>query len=236
MLRRLCSALLPLTVLAAALPRTVTAQSHGYSWSFAGTDGGVRVAQSSVTRHKFDAIKASVIARSPVARLFTILQDFEQYTAWYYRVADVRVLRRPETALRLTVNRDGRISHAPGAPWVLYFRQRTPPLEDRWTVLQCELRAGPGGSLRIAFRSAPGYPYRAPQDATRMSLRGYWQLRPLGDARTEVTFMVDVDPNTSAPAFLVDPQIRDAVVETLRALQRRARAPTRGAVTPRNTR
>jgi ribosome-associated toxin RatA of RatAB toxin-antitoxin module len=55
-----------------------------------------------------------------------------------------------------------------------------------------------------------------------MDLRGYWQLRPLDATRTEVTFMLDVDPKTSVPAFLVDPQLQDVAVETLRGLERQA--------------
>lgn len=85
--------------------------------------------------------------------------------------------------------------------------------------MQCVFRAEPRGSLLIEFHSL-ARSYAGPDDAVRMDLRGYWELRPVGPTRTEVTFMIDVDPNTLAPALLVDPELRDVVVITLQNLRK----------------
>lgn len=53
-----------------------------------------------------------------------------------------------------------------------------------------------------------------------MQLRGFWQLTPLDRVRTAVTFVLDVDPHTGAPAFLVDPVLHETAVETVRGWQR----------------
>jgi hypothetical protein len=179
-----------------------------------------------VPRHSFEAVKGTSVLNVPSRQLLSILQAFEGYTQWYYRAAEVHVLSAPKNVPEVSIAPDGSLTHVPsGGPWLLSFRQRTPPLDDRWTVLHCAFRAGPQGSLLVEFRSVK-HEKTAPEGTVPMDLRGYWQLKPLSATRTEVTFMLDVDPQTSVPAFLVDPQLRDVVVETLRGLLRRASALT----------
>ena len=53
-----------------------------------------------------------------------------------------------------------------------------------------------------------------------MEVRGYWLVRPKGKTHTEVTFMVDADPNTIVPAFFVDPELHNVVTQTLLNLRK----------------
>lgn len=212
-------------VMAALPPAPVIADDFSYSWQDGDSEAGVRLYTSEVQRHGYDVVKGTAAVPFPARHLLDILQAFERYTQWYYRAADVRVLSAPEKVPEVSVAADGAFTDIPsGGPWLLYFRQRTPPLADRWTILRCGFRRGPGGSLRVDFHTQRARGFRAPKDAVHMQLHGYWQLKPLGTARTLVTFMIDADPDTSVPAFLVDPELRAIVVETLGGLQRQALA------------
>jgi len=207
---------------------SVTANDASYSWRTDGTEEGVRVAISEVERHNYDVIKGTVTLPFAVRPLLDVLQAFERYTRWYYNAAEVRVLSAPRTVPEIAVDADGALSHVPASgPWILLFRQHTPPLSDRWTILRCHFDKGPGGSVRATFHSQPphiGAGHKPAGDAVYMQLHGYWELRPLGPARTLVTFVIDADPDTSVPTFLVDPELRAIVVKTLAGLKRQALA------------
>jgi ribosome-associated toxin RatA of RatAB toxin-antitoxin module len=201
--------------------RALSGSAERYHWEHDETQAGVSVYTSAVPDHAYDAIKATTTFALPVQALFGVLRDFERYPRWYHRCAQVRVLREPAATASLPVREDGQLGEfARTGPWLLFFQQHTPPLDDRWAVLRCEYRPGPDHSLWVEFHALEQYAFDAPESAVRMSLRGYWQLQPLAPARTRVTFMLDVDPRTSAPAFLVDPVLRETVVQTLRDLQR----------------
>lgn len=155
--------------------------------------------------------------------LYMTLYDFERYPSWYFDCADVRVLEAPATHPPIPALADGRFgSIAPGGPWTLFFRQRTPPLDDRWAILRCTYRAGTGGTLLVEFKSVEPHPYPAPKGLVRMQLNGSWILRLMDARHTEVTFQLTVDPRTSAPAFIVNRRLRETVFETLRGLRNAA--------------
>lgn len=198
------------------------AQTSAYAWRPRDTDAQdkIRLSTSASPGHRFDAVRASVVLAAPASQLLSVLQAFEHYTLWYYHAAKVRVLRRPERLPAVTVGTDGQLGNVPDVgPWLLHFQQSVPAIADRWALLRCAIRAGKAGSILVEFRSVePAYDV---PDAVRMKMHGYWQLKPLTATHTEVTFMIDVDPNTLAPAFLVDPELRDVVVQTLRGLQKR---------------
>jgi hypothetical protein len=192
-----------------------------YRWEADDDAHGLHVFTSEVTEHGYDAVKVMGTLPLALAPLLAALQDFPAYPRWYHHAAAVRELSHPSTPPSLQVLPDGRIGALQSSgPWLLLFVQHTPPLTDRWAILQCVMRPGPQGSVRFEFHSQPTHPELAPRDAVRMQLRGFWQLTPLDRARTAVTFVLDVDPNTGAPAFLVDPVVRETAVETLRGLQR----------------
>ena len=194
-----------------------------YHWQHDETEAGIAVYTSAVPDHSFDAVKATATFALPLQALLDVLRDFEHYPRWYERCARVRVLREPAVMTPLPIREDGQLGElARTGPWLLFFQQHTPPLDDRWAVLRSEYRPGPDNSLWIEFHSLEQYAFRAPESTVRMTLRGYWQLQPLAPERTRVTFMLDVDPRTSAPDFMVDPVLRATVLQTLRDLQREA--------------
>jgi len=192
-----------------------------YHWENDAVEGGMRVFTSEVKDHGYDAVKVVSTLPLAVQPLLDALQNFSDYPRWYHNAAAVSELSRPSTPPEVHVLPDGKLQPVRNnGAWLLLFVQHTPPLSDRWAVLRCAMLPGPQGSVRFEFQSQPTRPELAPKGAERMQLRGFWQLTPLDRARTTVAFVLDVDPNTSAPAFLVDPIVRETAVKTLRGLQR----------------
>ena len=206
-----------------------------YRWEADDEAHGLRVFTSEVAEHGYDAMKITATLPVPVLPLLEALQDFSAYPSWYHHAAAVSELSRPPSPPAVRVQSDGRLEQVgPAGPWLLLFVQHTPPIADRWAVLRCFMRPGPQGSVRFAFHSEASHPELAPQGAVRMRLHGFWQLTPVDRAHTAVTFVLDVDPNTGTPAFLVDPVLRETAIETVRGLQRvgaeRARRPAAARV------
>jgi|GEM_PF-4404241 len=199
---------------------TAVADGSRYAWTAAETRDHIQVFTSEVASHSYDAVRAKAVITAPAARVIAMLQQFERYSSWYHRVSEVRIVRQPKAMPEIGIGSDGSLLHVPDTgPWILFLRQHTPPLDDRWALLRCGLRAGPRGTLLIEFNSLQRA-FAEPKDAVRMDLRGYWELRSIGPSHTEVTFMLDVDPNTVVPALFVDAELRDVVVITLQNLRK----------------
>ena len=209
-----------LSLLVVSTQPIARAEGSTYSWTLLDTHNGVQLFTSHAAQHSYDAVRGTSVIPVPAPRVIAALQAFEHYTAWYHNAAEVRVLLRPKTDAAISFGADGSLAHVPQmGPWVLYIRQRAPHLEDRWALLRCELRAGPSGSVMIEFRSLRREQSEH-EGAVQMALRGYWLVRPRGTTHTEVTFMVDVDPNTIVPALFVDPELHAVVLQTLLNLRK----------------
>jgi len=193
-------------------PPTHADPKERYQWESAGSEGQIALFTSEVPDHEFEAVKGVLTLPFPAAPLYLALYDFQHYPQWYYHCDEVQVLGGPTSHAPIPVLPDGRFGEIrPGGPWTLYFRQRTPPLDDRWAILQCSYRAGPGNTLLVEFQSDGHYAFNAPEGLVRMRLRGQWLLRPVNATHTQV-----------APGFLVNPVLRDTVRETLAGLGRAA--------------
>jgi hypothetical protein len=191
-----------------------------YTWERADAQFGFAVYTSGAPNHSYDVIKVVAMLDVPLRILLGALEDFERYPNWYYDCSRVRVLTRPAMAAQVALRADGTIeSVSSAAPYALLFVQRVPPLDNRWAIVRASMRQR-GTGLVIDFQSLDTDARRGPSGAVRMRLHGAWTLAPLTRNRTQVTFLLDVDPNVSMPAFLVDPRLREIAVETVHGLQR----------------
>jgi hypothetical protein len=214
------AALATLALLVVSTQRGALAEGAAYTWTHVETHNGVQLFTSRAERHSYDVVRGTAVIPVEASRVIAALQAFERYPAWYHNAAEVRVLRLPTTVAAIGFGADGSPTHVPETgPWVLYIRQHAPHLEDRWTLLRCGLRAGPSGSIMVEFHSLRRT-QASHEEAVQMDLRGYWLVRPRGRTHTEVTFMVDADPNTIVPALLVDPELHNVVTQTLLNLRK----------------
>jgi hypothetical protein len=133
------------------------------------------------------------------------------------------VLERPPATLPIRLAPDGKfLASGKAESYTLFFLQDVPVVADRWAVIRNKIRFGNDGSLVIEFRSLDQYRYQAPEGTERMRVFGYWILRPLSPTRTRVSFMLDIDPVLSVPAFLVNPILRDVAKDTVAGLRKMA--------------
>jgi Polyketide cyclase / dehydrase and lipid transport len=185
-------------------------------WAYYTTRDGIALYTSDVPDHPYPAVKGSLVLPTGAEPIYLALYDFGHYPRWYHHCAEVRILSAPATQPSIPLLTDGRFGPIPaGGPWELFFRQRTPPLDDRWAVLRCTYRQGPRHSLLVEFASVEPHPFKPPPGLTRMHLHGYWLVEPIDREHTRVTFELAVDPHTGAPGWLVNPVLRDTVRETL---------------------
>lgn len=211
-------ALIALVAALASAPGVARAREP--KWALEERVGHVALYTAEVEAHGYDVVKAVVTLPVPAAPIVAMLRDFADYPRWYHACKQVRVLERPSSVSPLQLDGRGRfIPHAASESYLLLYLQDASPLDDRWALVVNTLRIE-HGALVIDFHSVTRPGVHGPAHAVPMRLHGRWELSPLAPNRTRVTFVLDVDPNTSTPAFLVDPQIHDIALRTLQNLDR----------------
>jgi ribosome-associated toxin RatA of RatAB toxin-antitoxin module len=212
---------LSLALLSALVSVTnVSAQSaEPYVWERGDSQHGFSIYTSDAPDHNYDALRLIATLDAPLQRVFAKLQDFEGYPSWYYNCRRVQVLQRPHDGGNLVFRDDGSPSAVPGGRYAVLLVQRAPPLEDRWAIVRATTTLA-GKSVVIEFQSLDAAAPQAPAEGVRMRLRGTWKLTPVTRSRTRVALVIDVDPNVSLPAFVIDPQLEAVAVEIMQGLQR----------------
>lgn len=203
---------------------SVSGQASRYAWSLSDTRDGITLYTSDAPAHSYDAVKAVVTLAVAPDALVAVLREISAFPGWYAGCKQTRVLEAPRVTLPIQLAADGRFLPVAGQEsFVLYFLQDLPVVNDRWAILRNTLRFGRDGSLTVEFHSLDRYPYKGPADTARMRVSGAWTLAPLSPTRTRVSFMLDIDPALSTPAFLVDPELHDIAVNTVAGLRAVAR-------------
>jgi hypothetical protein len=209
-------------LLAVSMSDDAWAQSRSrYNWEAEDSQYGFAVYSSTVPDHDYDVTKVVAVLDVPVLTLVHALQDFANYPRWYYQCIGAQVLERPKASQHLHVSDNGQIDAlSDPQSFTLFILHRPGALDDRWAIIRTEARLSTKHELVIEFQSLDNYAYHAPAESVRMRIRGAWTLFPIGPHRTRVSFILDSDPNTSTPTFLVDPKLAEIAIETMRGLQR----------------
>jgi hypothetical protein len=210
---------LVLLAMMACCPSIFAQSTELYTWEREDSQHGLSVYTSDVPEHSYDALRLVTALDVPLRHVFARLEDFEHYPSWYYSCRRVQVLQRPADVERTAFKDDGSPAALPKGHYTVLLVQHAPPLEDRWAIVRASMTIS-GRSVVIEFQSLEGAEPRVPPDGVRMRVRGTWKLTPLTESRTRVALVIDVDPNVSLPAFVVDPQLQTVAVEIMRGLQR----------------
>lgn len=155
---------------------------------------------------------AETVLNAPVKQLQEALLEINRFKDFMPHMAESRYLGPPlEDGSR----------HA-------YTRLNFPILNDRDYVVRVWVDEGtkPDGSgeFRQRWKAVPD---RLPEREGCVRLRindGSWHIRPIGDgSKSAVTYKFATDPGGIIPAFAAAAGNRDAVPDTLRALEKEAR-------------
>jgi hypothetical protein len=194
------------TSLAVLLLVPALASADEPPWRDGGTVDGVKVELREVVGSAFEAIRVTTTSAFPLARLCEVIFGKGAPAANEGNFKRRDVIR--ETATERWTYEQIALPVVSDRDYVLHVKIEKPPETER-----CE----------ISFRNEEDPAYPPTSDHVRMtSVRGYWTLTPIGDGKVKIVYEVFSDPGGSVPAFLVRSEQRDAAVEFLGTILRRA--------------
>lgn len=151
--------------------------------------------------------------KASAAQVQAALEDAESYRLWMPYVKESRVVRPTDDGGRLT-----------------YTRLDLPVVSSRDYISRVvtESKVAPDGTgvYQQRWQAEPdAFPAR--RDVVRLRLNeGSWKVEPKGEGTSWAVYRFTVDPAGSIPGFLANVGQKDAVVETLRAVEKRAKSLT----------
>ncbi|MCY1030287.1 hypothetical protein OV207_02375 [Corallococcus sp. BB11-1] len=154
--------------------------------------------------------------KASAAQVQAALEDMESYRSWMPYVKESRVVKPTDDGGRLT-----------------YTRLDLPVVSSRDYICHVvtESKVAPDGTgvYQQRWKAEPdAFPAR--RDVVRLRLNeGSWKVESRGEGRSWAVYKFTVDPAGSIPGFLANVGQKDAVVDTLRAVEKRAKSLT---VTP----
>jgi hypothetical protein len=149
--------------------------------------------------------------KASVAQVQAALEDVDSYRLWMPYVKESRLVRPTEDGGRLT-----------------YTRLDLPVVSSRDYICHVvtDSKVAPDGTGVYAqhWKAEPdAFPAR--RDVVRLRLNeGSWRVEPRGEGRSWAVYKFSVDPAGSIPGFLANVGQKDAVVDTLRAVEKRAKS------------
>ncbi|RYZ38113.1 MAG: hypothetical protein EOO71_25355 [Myxococcaceae bacterium] len=154
--------------------------------------------------------------KASAAQVQAALEDAESYRRWMPYVKESRVVKPTDDGGRLT-----------------YTRLDLPVVSSRDYIshVVTESKVAPDGTGVYAQRwKAEPDAFPARRDVVRLRTNeGSWKVEPRGEGKSWAVYKFTVDPAGSIPGFLANVGQKDAVVDTLRAVEKRAKSLT---VTP----
>lgn len=183
------------------------------SWRLSREEDGIRVYLSPVPGSAYQSYRGVVDIRANVQTLADLQENLRVACKWLYSCAELRLLK------------------ASGDDVYLYMRTQLPwPTRPRDLVLRVTTERTADGGLLRHIQAVPDYLPPVPGQIRVPMLAGIWQLAPLPDGRTRVTYQMRAEPGGSVPSWLANSFVVDAPLDTLRTL--RAVAERQGPVAP----
>lgn len=151
--------------------------------------------------------------KASAAQVQAALEDQESYRLFMPYVKESRVVRPTDDGGRLT-----------------YTRLDLPVVSSRdyicHVVTESKVAPDGTGEYRQHWKAEPdAFPAR--RDVVRLRLNeGSWRVEPKSESTSWAVYKFTVDPAGSIPGFLANVGQKDAVVDTLRAVEKRAKSLT----------
>lgn len=172
------------------------------SWSLSREEDGIRVYLSPVPGSQYQSYRGVVDIRANVQTLADLQENLRVACKWLYACAELRMLK------------------ASGDDVWLYMRTELPwPTQPRDLVLRVTTEHTDDGGLLRRIQAVPNYLPPVPGQIRVPMLSGIWQLMPLPDGRTRVTYQMRAEPGGSVPSWLANNFVVDAPLDTLRTLR-----------------
>ncbi|MFP2906539.1 START domain-containing protein [Pyxidicoccus sp. 3LFB2] len=139
-----------------------------------------------------------------------VLMDVDSYRQWMPYVKESRVIKELPDGSRLTYTKLG-LPVVASRDYVCQVVQESKLAED-----------GTGVYAQRWWAQPDAIPER--RDTVRLRLNeGSWRVEPRGEGKAHAVYKFTVDPAGSIPGFLASMGQKDGVVDTFRAVEKRAR-------------
>jgi hypothetical protein len=175
-------------------------------WRDDGSVGAMKIELREVAGSKFEEIRVTTTSAYPLERLCEVI--FGKGAP----AQDEGSFKKREVIKETATER-----------WT-YEQIAVPLVSDRDYVLHVKIEKPPDtGRCEISFQDLEDPAYPPTPDHVRMaSVRGYWTLAPTDDGEVKIVYEVFSDPGGSVPALLSRGSQRDAAVDFLRTILKRA--------------
>ncbi len=198
--------------LVAALLAAASARSED-GWQPLVTQDGVSVQERTAPGRAIPELQGTVEIEASIFEVLAVIADVSRQIEWMHDCVESRRLRKDGADASVIYNRTD-------APW---------PVSDRDVVLRSQTTLlEPSRHVAVRFENItdPGVP--PVDDVVRIPrLIGEYDLVSVAQARTRVSYSLDLDPGGSIPAWAAARTARETPLKTLLGLRKQVEA-TRG--------
>jgi len=189
------------------IAQIIRAQSH---WTFKTESSGIKVYIDKDSPMKVKPIMVESVLNATPAQVAAVLLDIKNYPDWAYKIKSMALIKQPsptELFYYAVVN----------MPW---------PAENRDFAAHVIVTQNPDN--KVITIDAPSVAGLVPEKdgLTRVKKsNGKWILTPDGANKTKVTYYLTLEPDSGAPAWIINLFVSDGPMQSFKKLKEQVRKP-----------
>jgi ribosome-associated toxin RatA of RatAB toxin-antitoxin module len=189
--------LLPILLICYAAP----AQDE---WKFNTEKEGIKVYTNIASASKVKPIKVECVFNATVSQLVAVLMDIKAYTEWVYKTKSAALVKQiSPSELYYYAELD--------MPW---------PAQDRDFVAHVMITQN--SDTKVITVDAPEVPGFIPEKDGLLRMqksKGRWTITPTGNNQVKVVYVLHIDPDGPAPAWLINMLASDGPLQSFKKLK-----------------
>jgi hypothetical protein len=196
-------------------------QMHGKAqqgWTLRKESDGIKVYSRNDPQSKFNELKAELTVQAKLSDLAALILDVPAYHEWSYNTKLSYILKKE------------------GPAELFFYTEINSPWPASNRDLALHLRLTQDAVSRVMTIREESAPDLVPQKKgiVRIHLsKETWTVTPIDKAAIRIDYQIEVDPGTSAPAWLINAFATKGSLETFRSLREQIRQPKyREAILP----
>lgn len=172
-------------------------------WKLAKSGDGVEVYTRTRDGDKVKEFKAKTTVNKPVETVVSLIDNINAYPKWQDNCDDAHVVKERDGDLVVA-------RYTASTPW---------PFTDRDVVIEMKKQPQANGGVNITLTSRHEL-YPEQKKYTRIKdAGGFWEIVPLSDGSSSVTYQFHADPGGSVPNWLINMFIVQGPFNSLKAMK-----------------
>ncbi|OQW94490.1 MAG: hypothetical protein BWK79_05765 [Beggiatoa sp. IS2] len=163
---------------------------YAFEWQLSKSVDDIQIYTKAIENSKIAEFKGITTVDARIEVVGMVLRDIPAYAQWMSGCMESRIIEKFDENNFIT-----------------YYTQETPwPVKNRDVVIKATTQIDwEQGSVVVSFQSIEDARIPLAEKFVRMNeMRGEWQLKYVNKARTQVTFLLKLDPAGAIPAFMVN--------------------------------